>query len=86
MIDSVRAVRSPATPAVARVAPVRAEQSPPAATLPQLLNLVADLAGAEPPVDNARIAEIRRAIADGSYTVDPDVLARAIVAWNPQRG
>jgi flagellar biosynthesis anti-sigma factor FlgM len=50
------------------------------ASVPQLLNLVADLAHSGPPVDYARIAQIRRAIADGNYKIDADAVAKAIVA------
>ena len=49
-----------------------------AASLPRLLSLVADLSSAPPPVDFARIAKVRRAIADGSYKLDPEALANAI--------
>jgi negative regulator of flagellin synthesis FlgM len=54
-------------------------EAPSSATLPRLLDLVADLAHLGPPVDYARIAQVRRAIADGSYKIDADALAKAIV-------
>jgi negative regulator of flagellin synthesis FlgM len=53
---------------------------PTSASVPRLLDLVADLAQAGPPVDYARIAQIRRAIADGSYKIDADAVAKALVA------
>lgn len=52
---------------------------PRATPLPQLLDLVAELSNAGPPVDTVRIAQVRRAIADGSYRIDPDALAKAII-------
>ncbi len=56
----------------------------PNATLPRLLDLVADLVQSGPPVDYARIAQVRRAIADGSYRIDTDALAKAIVRFAPK--
>ncbi len=47
--------------------------------LPQLLDLVAELAAAGPPVDHARIAQVRHAIADGRYPIDADAVAKAIL-------
>ncbi len=56
----------------------------PGVTLPRLLNLVADLASSGPPLDYAKIAQVRRAIADGSYKIDADALAKAIVSFDPK--
>jgi flagellar biosynthesis anti-sigma factor FlgM len=39
------------------------------------------LSSAPAPVDYAKIAQVRRAIADGSYKLDPDALAKSIVAY-----
>ncbi len=49
------------------------------APVPRLLDLVADLAQSGPPVDYVRIAQVRRAIADGSYRIDANALAKAIL-------
>ena len=51
-------------------------------TLPHLLELAADLSASGPPIDYARIAQIRRAIADGSYKIDTAALAKAIVHFD----
>ena len=56
----------------------------PGVTLPRLLDLVADLANSGPPLDYAKIAQVRRAIADGSYKIDADALAKAIVSFDPK--
>jgi flagellar biosynthesis anti-sigma factor FlgM len=44
-----------------------------------LVRLAAELSSAPPPVDQARIAEIRDAISKGSYRIDPDGIARALL-------
>jgi negative regulator of flagellin synthesis FlgM len=41
---------------------------------------VAELAAAGPPVDAAKVAAIRAAIAEGRYPVDPDKLAASMLA------
>lgn len=38
------------------------------------------LAGSEAPVDRARVAELRRAIAQGDYPLDPGKTADAMIA------
>lgn len=43
-----------------------------------ILELGAGSAGATP-VDKARVAELRQAIAEGSYRIDPDRIAAALV-------
>lgn len=63
---------------------VRPMEVAPNVTLPRLLDLVADLAHAGPPLDYARIAQVRRAIADGSYKIDADALAQSIVSFAPK--
>lgn len=85
MIDPVRG--APAMPvAGARAAAPKSASPSPAASVPQLLDLIADLAQGAPPVDAHRIAQIRRAIADGSYVIDPNTIARAIIDWGSPRG
>lgn len=46
---------------------------------PAAPNPAGDLAAAGPPVDAGRVAAIRAAIADGSYTVDPDAIAGRMI-------
>lgn len=72
-------------------APQRAQAKPPAPanaasrselegkSLPQLVGLANELASGPPPLDYARIAKIRAAISTGSYKVDPDEIARALL-------
>lgn len=50
--------------------------------LPQLVALATELAMQGPPVDYARVAKLRQAIADGSYAIDTRAIAAALVA-NP---
>ena len=45
----------------------------------QLTNLVRALASGGPPVDHARIAQIRQAIATGSYSADAQEIADAML-------
>ena len=39
---------------------------------------------AEPAVDQARVQEIRKAITNGSYTVDPERIARKLIDADSQ--
>jgi flagellar biosynthesis anti-sigma factor FlgM len=48
-------------------------------TLPHLISLAAELSSAPPPVDQSRLAEIRTAISAGTYHLDPDRIARALL-------
>ncbi len=43
-------------------------------------NAVADLVAAGPPVDSAKVAAIRAAIAEGRYPVDPFKIAERMIA------
>lgn len=76
-------------------APQRAQAKPATATpkaaaqsdvegksLPQLVGLANELASGPPPLDYARIAKIRAAISTGSYKIDPDAIARALLGKN----
>ncbi|MES2290871.1 MAG: flagellar biosynthesis anti-sigma factor FlgM [Pseudomonadota bacterium] len=74
--DTARATA--ATPTQQAPAPAPAAPSP---SLSRLVSLANQLSSAPAPVDYAKIAQIRRAIADGSYQVDPDALAKSIVAY-----
>jgi len=51
------------------------------ASLPKLVSLAADLAKAEPPVDYAKIAQLRQAIAQGDYLIDLDSIAHSMVGF-----
>ena len=49
------------------------------------MELAADLAQLGPPIDYAKIAQVRRAIADGGYRIDADALAMAIMSYPPEQ-
>lgn len=51
------------------------------ASLPKLVNLARELAEQGPPVDHAKIAQVRQAIAQGSYHIDTEKLATAILLY-----
>lgn len=51
----------------------------PAAPVAKLSQIARELSEAEPPIDHARIAQVRNAIARGELTVEPNVLADAIL-------
>lgn len=48
-------------------------------SLPQLVSLASELASSPPPLDYARIAQIRAAISTGSYRVDAESIAQALL-------
>ncbi len=58
-----------------------AVQSHPGPSLPRLVSLAAELASQGPPVDEARIAHIRNAIALGTYKIDPALIGIAILSY-----
>src|SRR5690606_31691471 len=43
------------------------------------LNPAADLAASGPPIDTAKVAAIRAAIAEGSYPIDPKAIAEKMI-------
>lgn len=45
----------------------------------QLISLAQEVSGQPPPIDMARIAELRRAIAAGDYAIDPMATAQAMM-------
>jgi flagellar biosynthesis anti-sigma factor FlgM len=51
-------------------------------SLPKLVSLAAELAKQGPPVDFAKIAQIRQAIASGTYVVDLEATSAAILAFD----
>jgi negative regulator of flagellin synthesis FlgM len=75
--------------ALRRIAPVSAPAAVEAAKPAQVEGLLhssaaalsRDLAAA-PPVDAARVAELRQAIQDGSYTLDPPTTADRLLGWS----
>lgn len=67
-------VGTPASPAAPRVA---ASEALPAAGL---IRLASELAAQPTPVDAARVATLRSAIAEGRYTVDPAKIAGSMLA------
>ena len=48
-------------------------------SLPQLVSLASELASRPPPLDYARIAQIRVAISTGSYRIHPESIAQALL-------
>jgi Anti-sigma-28 factor, FlgM len=52
-----------------------------APSVPKLLSLVDDLTEQGPPIDFARVARIRQAIAERSYEIDEQAIARAIILF-----
>lgn len=53
----------------------------------QVASAVFDLVASGPPVDSAKVARIRAAIADGRYPVDADRIAERMIALDlPSRG
>jgi negative regulator of flagellin synthesis FlgM len=52
-----------------------------APSLPKLLSLATELAQQGPPVDAAKITQIRNAIAMGDYRVDPSLIADAMISY-----
>ncbi|MGL3820379.1 flagellar biosynthesis anti-sigma factor FlgM [Sphingopyxis sp. R3-92] len=61
-------------------APALAARDPLPAT--RLIGLAGELADQGPTVDVSRVATLRTAIANGSYTADPAVIARAMVQFH----
>lgn len=99
MIDPVRTgpvnrvTPSPNGSPVAKAAPLAEPMARSIATrglvagghIPRLMELAADLAQLGPPIDYAKIAQVRRAIADGGYRIDADALAMAIMNYPPEQ-
>jgi flagellar biosynthesis anti-sigma factor FlgM len=93
MVDAIISSQIPAhsgnAPTAAKtekraVAVVRSDIMPDtvqSASLPKLIRLAGDLANQGPPVDYARISEIRQAIALGTYRVDPERISDAMLRF-----
>jgi negative regulator of flagellin synthesis FlgM len=58
---------------------VAAQRTSKNAPLSKLLDTAAALARQGPPIDYARIAQIRQAIATGTYTIDAERIAEALL-------
>ncbi len=67
----------PASTSDARVAPAQVPLS-------KLTDLARQLAAAGPPFDHAKIAEVRRAIAEGTFRIDAGAIADALMRHTPQ--
>jgi flagellar biosynthesis anti-sigma factor FlgM len=70
-----RALQISTTARASGIAPARS------APLPKLLTLVSELEAQTAPVDHAKIAQIRQAIALGHYNPDPVQIAEAIMRF-----
>ena len=68
-----------AEPAQTPEQPRTANEAVPVASL---ITLAADIASQPAPVDGARVAAIRGAIANGSYQLDPAATARAMLQFH----
>ena len=53
--------------------------APQEVTPPKLAQLAADLTQQDAPIDTAKIAKIRGAIASGNYIIDPQRIAQAMI-------
>ena len=58
---------------------MKTEQATPTFSLSKLTAMARELTDAGPPVDHARIAQIRQAISLGSYRLDPSAIADAVL-------
>lgn len=60
-----------------------AARTAPSGTVPgaKLIRLAADLAAQAPPVDTARVASLRTAIAEGTYSADAKNIALAMLRY-----
>lgn len=77
-------VRASSDTAVSRqpnVAQAKVETSHAASNLPKLVALATELARQGPPIDYVRIAQIRQDIAQGTSTIDPDAIAKAMMSF-----
>ena len=68
--------------AEAAPAPAKAKLPTEPVATASLISLATDIASQPAPVDGARVAAIRSAIADGSYQLDPAATARAMMQFH----
>lgn len=81
-ISSVKANRDNSLADAKKASPGLAHASEPqigVRSLTNLVNLAAELSAQGPPVDHAKIAQVRQAISIGAWKVDPDALASAML-------
>ncbi len=79
------AVRADARQGVSgRVRPAARDDTVELSGVAELIATAARKLAAEPAVDQARVQEIRKAIASGTYTVDPDRIARKLIEADSQ--
>lgn len=83
-ISSPKAIASIAkTPARAGDKPedfsARSGASGSPATLSKLISMARSLADQGPPIDGAKVARVRQALADGTYRIDVEALANAML-------
>ena len=67
-----------------RTANVQTASNPTRATsagLPKLVNLTTELARSGPPMDHAKIAQLRQSIARGDYAQNVDAIAHSMVGF-----
>lgn len=79
-MGAVRRIASDAATPARASAPVAAATDSAPAT--RLIGLATELAGDTAPVDGARVAELRSAIANGSYRVDARQVAQAMLDFH----
>lgn len=92
MIDGTPSVKAVSAAALASaksietaaIKPNKAALPSGTATLSTLINLARTLADQGPPIDTAKIAQVRQAIADGNYQVDVEALANAMLRYSSQ--
>jgi negative regulator of flagellin synthesis FlgM len=59
--------------------------SPQQASLPVLIQMAAALTQQGTPIDYTKIAQVRHAIANGDYKIDPDRIADAILRFHSKK-
>ena len=77
-VENLTRTELPIAPSSIAVA-VKAEQATATFSLSKLTAMARELTDAGPPVDHARIAQIRQAISLGSYRLDPSAIADAVL-------
>jgi negative regulator of flagellin synthesis FlgM len=70
------------TAASARRPPTQLAAAPDSLPAARLIRLAGSLATQAPPVDVARVASLRNAIANGSYGVHPAIIASAMIDFH----
>ncbi len=80
-------VRRTASGSIASANPhTTAQPAPTAVPVARLISLANEMAAQEPPVDYARIASLRAAIASGEYSVDPVAIAKSMALFHSTGG